>query len=500
MQSSYDVIIIGGGYGGVSTATYLQQCGYKTLLLEKTALPGGVSTAWRRKGYLFDGATNWVAGSAPSCRIHNMMREVIDFEKLTFIDPDEFMVVEHGGESLVIYDDVDRFEAEMLRISPEDEKLIRKFADAIRDRSKVSIPYEHPLDIAPLHKKIGIIIGNIPFIKNFLQWRNVSVKEYAAKFKNETFRQLFLRMFPHHSFFSMYAIISTFAWKNLRSSGYPVGGTEALIGNMIEKYRTLGGEMLFSKEVVEINHSNGVVNAVTLKDGSEIKAQRVVAALCGKHTFQKLLGDAFVHPQLDKLLKEDAQTYPGLVQISVGTKKLFPGLRHKYNMDFPEKVKVAENELCEDMMVRICTEKSGLSPEGTTTFVVHLRIDDVHYWYDLRQKDREKYRAEKHRIADIVIKQLKDRFGDFEVDVLDTASPATYHRYSYAHKASYQGWAPTPKVIGKGLKMKIKGLSNFYLAGQWVFPAGGITGVIRVGRHLTQLICHEDKRPFSFDK
>lgn len=500
MQSKYDVIIIGGGYGGVAAASYLQQCGYSTLLLEKTALPGGVSTAWRRKGYIFDGATNWVAGSAPSSKIHYMMREVIDFEHLTFIDPDEFMVVEHGGEAMVIYDEVDKFEAEMLRISPEDEKLIRKFTNGIRARSKVGIPYEHPMDLAPLHKKIGIAIENFPFIANFLKWKNTSVKEYAAKFKNETFRQLFLRMFPHHSFFSMYAIISTFAWKNLRASGYPVGGTEALIGNMIDRYKAAGGEMLYSKEVVSINHNNGTAESVTLKDGTVYEADRIVAALCGKHAFEKLLGKSFVHPGLDKLLKEDAQTYPGLFQVSLGVKKLFPGLRHKYNIDFPEKVRVAESELCEDMMIRICTEHSGLSPEGTTTFIVHLRIDDVHYWHKLRAEDREKYRQEKKRLADFIIEQVQARFGEFEVDVIDTASPATYHRYSYAHKASYQGWAPTPAMIGKGLSMKAKGLSNFYLGGQWVFPAGGITGVIRVGRHLTQLICHEDRRPFIFNK
>lgn len=500
MQSNFDVVVIGGGYGGIAAASYLQQCGYKTIVLEKTALPGGVSTAWRRKGYLFDGATNWVAGSAPSCKIHNMMREVIDFERLTFIDPDEFMVVEHGGESLVVYDEVDKFEVEMLRISPEDETLIRKFADAIRERSKVSIPYENPVDLAPFYKKIGIVVKNFPFIKNFLQWKSISVADYAAKFKSELFRQLFLRMFPHHSFFSMYAIISTFAWKNLRSSGYPVGGTEALIGNMIEKYQSLGGEIHFSKEVVKINHTNGSANSVVLKDGTVIDAGRVVAALCGKHAFDRLLGNAFVHPRLEKLLNKEAQTYPGLLQVSVGTKQLFSGLRHKYNIDFSQKVRVGETELCEDMMIRVCTAESGLSPEGTTTFILHLRIEDVEYWYKLRENDRTHYREEKERVAAFALKHLKERFGDFEVDVLDVASPATYHRYSNAHKASYQGWAPTPKMIGKGLDMKVKGLSNFYLAGQWVFPAGGITGVIRVGRHLAQLVCHEDRRPFFFDK
>ncbi len=499
LSNQFDIIIVGGGYGGLSAGLYLQQCGYRTAILERTALPGGVSTPWRRKEFLFDGGTNWLAGSAPSNELHHMLAEIIDFEKLEFVHPDHFMQVEHGGEKLTIFDDPDAFEAEMLRISPEDEKVIKKFTGAIRERMGVAIPYKKPKSLFSIGETLAFPFANAGFLKSFLSWKGESVAHYASRFKSEALRQLFVRMFPHHSFFSMFAIISTFAWRALKSAGYPVGGSEKLLQVMIDKYEALGGDLRYRNEVASIDEENGVVTGVTLSAGEVLKAPKVIAAMDGKFTLERLLGGKFRHPGLEKLLAADTQTYPGLFQVSVGVNRTYTGLHHKYNIELDEKLKVGDTELCDDMMIRLCSEHDGLAPKDHTTFVVHVRIEDVAYWHTLRAEDRQRYRAEKQRVADAVIRNLEKRFGAFDPVIVDTASPATYIRYSNAHKASYQGWAPTPEMIGKELSMTIKELNGFYLAGQWVFPAGGITGVARVARHLTQMICHEDKRPFFAD-
>ncbi len=57
------VIIIGAGIGGLSTGCYAQMNGYKTRIFEMGDKPGGLCTAWQRKGYIIDGCLHWLVGS-----------------------------------------------------------------------------------------------------------------------------------------------------------------------------------------------------------------------------------------------------------------------------------------------------------------------------------------------------------------------------------------------------------------------------------------------------
>ena len=42
-----------------------------------------------------------------------------------------------------------------------------------------------------------------------------------------------------------------------------------------------------------------------------------------------------------------------------------------------------------------------------------------------------------------------------------------------------------------------RGLSNFYMVGQWVEPGGGRPTVYKSGRDLSQIICRKDGRAFK---
>ena len=50
----YDVIVIGGGLGGLECAHILSHSGKSVLVLEKGAQPGGCIQSYRRGGMSFD--------------------------------------------------------------------------------------------------------------------------------------------------------------------------------------------------------------------------------------------------------------------------------------------------------------------------------------------------------------------------------------------------------------------------------------------------------------
>jgi len=54
-MEQYDVIVIGAGIAGLTSAAYLAQSGVHVLVCEQSAQVGGYFNSFRRDGYLFDG-------------------------------------------------------------------------------------------------------------------------------------------------------------------------------------------------------------------------------------------------------------------------------------------------------------------------------------------------------------------------------------------------------------------------------------------------------------
>jgi phytoene dehydrogenase-like protein len=100
-----------------------------------------------------------------------------------------------------------------------------------------------------------------------------------------------------------------------------------------------------------------------------------------------------------------------------------------------------------------------------------------------------------------VIALLDTRFPGFasQVEMRDVASPTTFVRYTGNWKGSFEGWQVTPKTwsLGKVMKKTLPGLANFYMAGHWVEPGGGLPAAAISGRNVVQLICKKEKKRFA---
>jgi phytoene dehydrogenase-like protein len=60
---SQSIIIIGAGIAGLSAGCYARMNGYDATIFELHSQPGGLCTAWNRKGYTFDGCIHYLFGS-----------------------------------------------------------------------------------------------------------------------------------------------------------------------------------------------------------------------------------------------------------------------------------------------------------------------------------------------------------------------------------------------------------------------------------------------------
>ncbi len=494
------VAIIGAGITGLSLGSYLQRNGYATELFEMSSMVGGVSVGWRRKGYVFDGATNWLPGSHPPLNLNKVIRDVVDYDSLELIDFDEFTRIEHpSGETFTVYKDVEKLHREMLRIAPEDAGPIRQFITARGQGRDLRLPLYKANELyGPLdYLRIAWKHWRLPLFA--LRWRGMTIDQFAKRFRNPVLRDMFLQIFPRHGFFSALGLVLAMGWNCMKCAGYPIGGSNRLAEAVAQRYRSLGGRIQFGTKVDKILVENGRATGLRLANGERVDADIVVSTGDGYDTLFRMLDGRYLSRRIEERYRTGTPLYPSMLQISLGLRRTFEGEPNKILMYLDQPIVMGDDNGVTQMLVRICSFDPTFAPHGHTAVVVNLRCHDYAYWTLLREQDREAYVREKQRVADRVIDALDTRFGDIRssLEVQDVATPATYIRYTNIWQGSYQGWAPTPKLVGKTLEKTLPGLRGFYMAGQWVEPAGGLPRAMLSARNVAQIICRDDGRRFT---
>ena len=121
----YDAIIIGAGVGGLFSALELAVKGKKVLLLERQAVPGGVVTSFKRKGFTFEAAAHIVDALADQGEVREILEDLGVAAKINFIPMQEFGRVIYPEHDLVIKADFDNLRALLKeKFSHEEEVLM----------------------------------------------------------------------------------------------------------------------------------------------------------------------------------------------------------------------------------------------------------------------------------------------------------------------------------------------------------------------------------------
>jgi phytoene dehydrogenase-like protein len=191
------IIIIGAGIAGLSAGCYAQMNGYKTHIFELHDLPGGLCTAWKRKGYIFDGCIHYLFGSGEGQPFNDMWREIGAAQGRRMVNHDEFQRITDGENTLTVYANPDRLEAHMLEISPADSALIRAFTRGVHQFAHfdLSAMYRTPKSMLTSLQWSELGCKMLPFVPALAQWANLSSGGFARKFKHPFVRRAVAHMF-----------------------------------------------------------------------------------------------------------------------------------------------------------------------------------------------------------------------------------------------------------------------------------------------------------------
>lgn len=493
------IAIIGAGIAGLAAGCYAQMNGYQSQIFELHDLPGGLCTAWDRKGYIFDGCLHYLFGSAPGQPFHQVWEELGAVQDRPMIHHEEFMrIVDANGQTLIGYCDPNRLADHIKQLSPADADLADDLADGIRDflAFDMSVMQAKPRSLMSGAESLDLGKRMLPFMLPLIRWGAVSAADFAERFHSP-----FLRCAMPHLFawpeIPMMAGISLLAYMHLGNAGFPAGGSLEFARAIERRYLALGGQIHYKSQVEKVLVENDQAVGVRLYDESEWRTDYVVSAADGRATVFDWLGGHYVNDKLRNMYAGDLPIR-SQVQVSLGVDRDLAAEPHWATYLLADQPNIAGLSRREFGIKHYCFDPS-LAPAGKSAVEVMLE-SPYNYWQ--RIYGRKLYDIEQLQVADQVIDLIERIYPGVraQIEVVDVATPLSYERYTGNWKGSTCGFLLTKETMRMmlfGVEKTLPGLKNFFMAGQWVEPGGSVPLAAMSGRQVIQFICHEDDQPFE---
>ncbi|KPL12528.1 MAG: hypothetical protein AMS26_17260 [Bacteroides sp. SM23_62] len=491
------VIVIGAGISGLSAACYARMNGFRTSIFEMHDIPGGLCTAWQRKGYTFDISMHMLTASR-SGPIHRMWEELGIPGKFKFHYHDHIAQIEGMGQKLNFCTDREKLKEQMLAISPEDAKLTGEFIRIIFGQDMMKASSLKPAAMRNIFDRLKVIPVVLPLIRVFNKYSKVTLQEFAARFKNPFLREA-ARFFIDAPGWPMprfpMVALSGFIKNGVTEAGVPLGGSQKVVFHIADLFTQLGGEIHYKSRVTDLIIENDRVAGIRLMDGTEHRADSVIWAGDGHTLIFDILGGKYLNERIKNRYENWIPVKP-MVHVMIGVNMDFAEEPHQIIFEVEDPITIAGREHRWLSLIHHSFDGS-MAPDGKSAVEVWYDTEYA-YWEELA-RDRKKYKAEKQRISAYTIAQLEKRWPGFasKVEVIDVPTPATYKRYTGNWQGSPDGWYMTTDNLNDMEPMReLPGLEGLQMVGQWTAPFTGTVLAALSGRQAVQLMCKKEGKKF----
>src|SRR6202795_1383924 len=306
MSETRDVIIVGGGHNGLVAAFYLAKAGYRPLVLERRAQPGGAAiTEEFHTGFRCSTLTHSAGPLRPDI-VRDMQLEkhglnMISTEvAVTSLSPD--------GRALVLYKDVERAAQEIAKFSEKDATKYPQFQASLAKMGRVigkALTLVPPDIDNPTSGDLWGMLNTGRAVRNLgrrdmyrlLRWGPMAVADLVAEyFETELLRATIAArgifgtfLGPWSAGRSLVLLIRAAGEEQAAgTSWFPTGGMGAVTQAMAASAQQAGAEIRSGTEVIEVRVKDGVASGVVLSNGEEITAKAVISNADPKRTLLKV--------------------------------------------------------------------------------------------------------------------------------------------------------------------------------------------------------------------
>jgi len=491
MKTQSDVIVVGSGLAGLSTACTLAARGYSVTVVEKNEWLGGKAALLEDKGYRFDmGPTILTLPSVLRRVFTEAGRKLEDYLDMVRLDPQWRCFFEDGSQF------------DLVESLPEMKNRLRDFTGSDRTGNgydafmKISKQLDDVSNRFFFWKSVGGIADTMNVKESFSLkvLRDVLSLRFgrtvAGLVRSHIPDQRIVQMIDH---FTQYvgsspeaspAVLCGIAHMQTNEGiWYPMGGTRAVPEALVRLGRELGVKYVTGHQVRSIDSQSNRVTGVTLDNGESLKAETVVSNSDCVRTCQELLPKKTADRLLSKRKYEAACS--GVV-LYLGLRKKYDHILH-HNFVFSRDPHVefqqiyTQGEPAADPTCYVCAPSlSGdkVAPgNGEALYIL------VHTPY-LRKHHDWKTMLPQYR--NVIINKLKTTAGmeDIEdrIEVEHSLTPADIDRRYHVLNGAIYGLASHGRFMGAFKPAnRVKEMQGLYLAGGSAHPGPGMPMVMMSG-------------------
>lgn len=466
---NYDVIIIGGGLGGLTAGAKLSREGKKVLLIEQHDRPGGYATNFKRGDFSLEVGLHVMYGPAPTDITSKIFKDLEVFEHVEFLKVPEFYRFVNGRYDVTIPHNAEVAMERLLALFPEEAAGIAAYFDQIlKPKKRVADSGQPDISLGDFLDSIInsndlklILLGNLGYFHN-----------------------------DPYSISLMYYSISQGKFYSGGAS-FIKGGSQQLSNHLMNYIRSHGSEVLLNHRVVSIQTDGARVTGVRYKKShgadenhteafaDEIVANAALPAIAG-------LLSPELGVEVERIVAEQSRGV-SLFTLYLGFNKPVKEQAYSWYSTFVFDPTVSKpSDILQNNQSDFATRSftfvdysqvdSGLAPAGKSVGAICC-FDDLSDWEGL---DKESYRRKKEQVAQILIGRLEQLIPGIRdtIAYYEVGTPATLQRYTLNPGGAVYGFAQTPNR--KPLDMS-KLPSNLYVASAWGRIGGGFSGAIYEG-------------------
>jgi len=443
----YNVVVIGSGLGGLTSANRLARSGHSVLLLEHHHQLGGLATWFKRKGHIFDVSLHgFPHGMVKTCRKYwnrEIMESIVQLKNIVFDNPQFSLTTTFDRQDFT-------------------NILIHTF----------KIPQAAIDDFF-----------NMVASMNFYDDQSMSTRELFEKFfpgRADVHRLLMEPItYANGSTLEDPAITYGIVFSNFMNKGVFTfkGGTDHLIGMMADELVRNGVTICKNSKVDRIVIEGGKVRGVLVGDRF-IEADSVVSNSGILNTIYDLAGkDAFPAEFLDRVKTVRVNTSSCQVYIGIKKEEAIDDIGDLLFVSTAEK-------FSSDELLDLHTKSRTFSLYYPKTRPGHNRYTVVASmngrFDDWNRLNEAEYEAEKQAMTERTLVDLERYIPGVreKIDWLEAATPKTIHRYTLHTKGTSFGTKFEGLDISRSIFKAVQGL--FHVGSVGIIMSGWL-GAINYG-------------------
>ena len=506
MPDSYDVIIIGGGLGGLTASALVAQAGHKTLLVERNHEIGGAASTYKVGDLIVEASLHETADPRdPLDPKHHVLARLGVLDAVEWVSTREIYEVRGGpiGARFVLPCGFTQARRALIERFPHAASgissllgEIERVATGLGALSKGRQAFRNPIETLLALAKLGPVVRG---------WRLSVAERFNRAFgSNDEATKCALAAnlaYYHDDPDTLWWVLFAVAQGGYLSSGgrYIRGGSQRLSRALADALTSAGGEILLGRAVTEIlvdpaGRPSGIAH--TRAKGDERIEARAPVIICNAapavavRMLPQSARDRFWSRYAERPLSISLFS----VTFGLSARPAEFGFRSYSTILLPKWMeRLADYRRCSELMagmpgdvlppltiVDYSAIDSGLG--GPPYPVAVVGVDRTANWSGL---DGTTYDAKRERWRKAILGEIDDEFPGFTskvvTSVFNTAS--TLSAYLNAPNGAIYGFAPRPPAgpIWKGLENSPNTpMRGLYLASAYA-GSGGFTGAIMAG-------------------